>query len=940
MIGGNVDSDELRNVAALHVGALEDLLVVGVDAECEASLGLVVGMRRHMAGDALVRAVHRTDHEPLPDWRDHILAAAELLLALHVHRALLDALGDLGLLRRARLRIIGRCDARHALAAMLGHADGKREPSVSHAERTRADFDAQGSELVGLVVVPALADVGEKRRDIVGRAELGDLTPLHHDRKRLLLALKMYREFEYALVGRALVIAVAIIAHRLDGYGAVADFRIGRIDLGRDPVARVCALFVSAGRAVVLVGRKLASLRVARPDVERHSRLVEIGRGQRLVIHRNDRSAPDKYWNLRKVDRIGLEPAAVRSGGFDLDAAAVVVVVPRAMRNVDALSPPTLVDAGRRIDGSYENIVAHHELILRLLVPRHGIVGIVPDHRTDDGRGRKKRLAHERIEIRSRADLLLERLADMRLVRLGIAPRALVHVAPAVHHINRRRPRLPLQIAQIRFVRSSEDAVDIRGGVRLARHRRAGDRRDHVADEIPAAVLVARPADAVALRSRPAEHRPDERAGVGVGGDAQIRVGVALKRVLRLIFSALTRPRDIELLNARSDCPHLPGDAVERTLRPKSCVEAVLPEIVRHRAEHRVAAAVAVVDENPAAGHIVLAVLFGDTLDDIGRRLGESSVGLLIRELGVLLASHVGVGVTKLKPPHRQHVGAPRRLGVPVENRRENDFSLGGAADEVERIEAILLVHQRRGLLVGEIVRARREGMSHHAEALRRHHERSGIGRAALGPVVVAVDQKLAPLVREVSDLLAAAVVAHILRRSEPLDAVRIGEIERRGFGEDELAALRDAHAFGLLVEIDSHLGRLERELAVPVGELDARSVLFVFGKENLDALRVAALVGKIELVRPVGSFAFPKLWRCLDAKDVRTIEPDHIFDIAVGLERKRLRNTMFRHESDELGAGERRQRGKNERDYKLFHVQYYTISSRIRKFWRNIMVV
>src|SRR5690606_20356889 len=113
-----------------------------------------------------------------------------------------------------------------------------------------------------------------------------------------------------------------------------------------------------------------------------------------------------------------------------------------------------------------------------------------------------------------------------------------------------------------------------------------------------------------------------------------------------------------------------------------------------------IAAAVAVVGQDPAAGHVVLAVLLRHAVDHVRGGAGGAvapAAGYGARLLAVV-AVVVAVGVTVGERPARQQPGAAGQRGVAVEQ------CVQVGADEVVGVEAVFLVQQRGGFRFTQVV--------------------------------------------------------------------------------------------------------------------------------------------------------------------------------------------------------------------------------------------
>ncbi len=289
------------------------------------------------------------------------------------------------------------------------------------------------------------------------------------------------------------------------------------------------------------------------------------------------------------------------------------------------------------------------------------------------------------VHQRCQAQLELEVAAVDRTVGLLEPPGVLaLGLRPAGHAHQHRREALPLQVARVGLGAAPEDAVDVAGGIDLARQARADQGRNVPSDVVPAAALVAGPGDGIALDAGPAHDCPDEWPRVGIAQDALVGRMVRIHGEL----VALAGPGHVQLLHARAGLADLPGDLVDAVLGPQPGAEAVALETLHDLGQVCVAAAIAVVGQDPATGHVVLAVLAGHALDRVGR-LAAGAIAPAVGDgagLADVVAVVIAIGVAELERPARQQPGVAGQLGVVREHLAQ------AAADEVVGIEAPLLV--------------------------------------------------------------------------------------------------------------------------------------------------------------------------------------------------------------------------------------------------------
>ncbi len=431
------------------------------------------------------------------------------------------------------------------------------------------------------------------------------------------------------------------------------------------------------------------------------------------------------------------------------------------------------------------------------------------------------------VHVRGHAHFQLEVVAVDAAVGFIEPPRVLACIArPAGHAHQHGGEAFPLQVAGEGLGAAAEDRVHVATGVGHAGQARADQGRDVPADVIPAAALVAGPGHRIALDAAPAHHRPQERARIGVVHDAVERGLVGIHGEL----IALAGPGHVQLLHAAAGGADFPGDLVDAVLGPQAGPEAVLRQPQYGLGQLFVAAAVTIVGEDPAAGHVVLAVLPGHAVDHVGGGAGRAvapAVGHAARLFDVI-AIVVAVGVAIGERPARQQAGAAGQRGVTVQQRMQ------AGPDEVVRIEAVLAVQQRGLVGLAQIVGAVAPGIAQHAPAPRAQQHRRRVGAIAFFPATGVRHLQFAALELEATVLLATAVEVLIAFAGEHLHALVLVQVQRLQFApqRDIAVALAadqrqaqwlaldvqdqrigaDAHLVGILFQLDGNLrGRLRQ---------------------------------------------------------------------------------------------------------------------------------
>ncbi len=516
-----------------------------------------------------------------------------------------------------------------------------------------------------------------------------------------------------------LVAARGRLAGVAAGGGADGDAdRAGAGGRGGDVhlLAGVRAGLVGAGEPVVLVEAEGGV--AARVDVVGEGGDGLLARVVHLRPHRHDRPALDEERQGVERRLVVVQPAraGVRLPG--------PVVRPGPGGEVDAVA-----DGGVGDDGRDEEGVASHELAAGEVAAGHRVVRVLQDQGAGARHAALVGGAAHGVEVRHQPHLELEVLAVDGEVRLGEAPGLLVLIAggrvgraPARHGHEGGGEGLPLEVAGVRLGAAAEDAVDVAGGVVEAGQAGAGDGGDVPAHVVPGAVGVAGPDDGVALGAGPAVDGPDVAAGVGVLLDAVDGLLDAGEGAL----VAAADPGDVRLHAAGAGDADLVGDGAEAGGGPQSGLEALGLQGVDGGFERGgVAAAVAVVGQEPARGHVGCAGV-GGVADHVGG-------GLVAQAVVVALVVGVGgvetVGIAELEAPHRRHEGLSADVGVRVE------YGLERIAGEVPGVEALLVVGEGGGGV--ETVRTRGPGVAHDAVAVGGHVEGGGAGVVVLAPFVV-----------------------------------------------------------------------------------------------------------------------------------------------------------------------------------------------------------
>lgn len=682
------------------------------------------------------------------------------------------------------------------------------------------ELDVEDAVAIIGVVVPALAGVGVGGLEVVGGGEVEELLAVEED------VFGWGAGVDGEGVGAVVGFAGVVAEGGVEGEGDVAKGAFLGGGAG-DGLEGVLALFVGAGEAVVFIqGEGGFAVGV---DVESEGVFGALVVVEHFGVHGDDGAGSYEDGEGLEGDGVGID------GGGAGGAAAVVIINPGAFGEVDAAFAPAAVDFHAGVDGGDEELAAEHELVLGGFIPGFGIVGVVPEEGAGDGCAGIVGVAAVGVDEGGEAHFELEVIAVDAAVGFGVGPGGFVEVAPTVHDVECGGEAFPLEVAGVGFGGAAEDAVDIGRGVGLAGEAGPGDGGDVVADEIPGAVLVAGPADAVALGAGPTLDGPNEAAGIGVGFEGGVGDAVAFEGVL--VGGA--GPGDVELLDAGSGGADFPIGEVECAFGPEAGVEAEAGEGFDGIGELHVAAAVAIVYEEPAAGHIVLAVGLGHG-NGIG---GDFNVGAIFPLFGVFggfVAGHVGIGIAEFEAPDGEEVGAAGELGVEV------DDAVEGGAHEVEGVEAVFFVFEGDFGVVGKIVGALCEGVAEGAVAGVAHVEGGGVGVAAFIPFAIGADFDFGAFVGEVAVLLAAAVVIFGGGGGEDLGGEVGGEVEGGELLPDGFAVgIGEGEAAGGFIEGEGEGGGGEGGGFGVIGEDHAGSI-FALIYEDLGFFGVVFGIGEI----------------------------------------------------------------------------------------------
>ncbi|MNM66808.1 hypothetical protein D3C81_783120 [compost metagenome] len=595
---------------------------------------------------------------------------------------------------RHHLHGVGRQGApRHGRGGELG-IQSRHGQRASHlqgqglADILRRHLHVQGALAVCRVEEPALACavVG----GTVGRCR--DQAPTRLDGGRTLARQHAQRIAAPRFLARVLAID-----------GADIDLHVAaRLFHADDLLAEGAALVLARVAIVFIQGVCGVAVRI---DIQGQLILRLLAVVQHFRIHGQDGAGTHEHGQFIQRD-LYIEVAPLRAGR---GLAAIPVVVPRALRQVDALAPAA-TDGLAAVDGRHQHVAAQQELVFVGFRVGGRVLRIIPHQAAHQRRARLLRFAHQGIHIGSEAHLQLQIAAVDVAVRLLEPPRMLaLGGGPAGHAHQDGCKAFPLQVAQIGFRAAAKDGVDVARRIRLAGQARADQRGNVPADVVPAGALVARPRHGVALDAGPAHHRPQERPAVGVVQDAV--VGGLVRVHGKLV--ALARPRHVQLLHAAARLAHFPGDLVDAVFRPQTREKTVAGQAFHGFRQVRVAAAVAVIGQNPAARHVVFAVLARHRFHHV-RRLARRAIAPALRHgagLFHVVTIVVAIGIAVFQRPAGQHARAARQVRV------AGDDVAQVLADKEIRIETPFRVLQRNLLLVAQVVVAVGPGIAQHAPA-------------------------------------------------------------------------------------------------------------------------------------------------------------------------------------------------------------------------------
>ncbi|GAJ79463.1 hypothetical protein NBRGN_013_00050 [Nocardia brasiliensis NBRC 14402] len=260
-----------------------------------------------------------------------------------------------------------------------------------------------------------------------------------------------------------------------------------------------------------------------------------------------------------------------------------------------------------------------------------------------------------------------------------------------------------------------------------------------------------------------------------------------------------SNPGDVQFAHSHTGFDLL-GLMRQAVLGPQAELHVVLAQPFADLLQILVATAVAVVDQHPAVGHLVLGVALGD---------GDRVEGVPLAPVRVV---QVAVRVAHLQSVDRRQEGPPDQSGV------GGDHPFRALADDIDRIESPLVVRGPHGIAEG--VAAGCESVAQHAVFVAGQVERLRIRCAAVVPVVVGEDlDRLIP-VAESPVLLAAAEELFLLSATEALRGGVALPGQRRLLGPD-------LRGVGAVVQRETQrmLVRAQRDLAGRQGPI----VAFVF---------------------------------------------------------------------------------------------------------------
>mmetsp|Transcript_78144 Transcript_78144/g.219209 ORF Transcript_78144/g.219209 Transcript_78144/m.219209 type:complete len:309 (-) Transcript_78144:231-1157(-) len=247
------------------------------------------------------------------------------------------------------------------------------------------------------------------------------------------------------------------------GADALGDLQRDPANQGRDHgegLAGDLARGIVPREAIVLAQRKLRAARRRRGREDVQGQLVHGALADEVHQrpHWDDRTSPHEDRKKAQGRRVVVHDL----GAFEALATRVVDPFPRRQR-----------DAGARglvpKHGGDQEKWARHELIHEAEGGVHThprLIRELEGHRAHRRHAGHVSLVGERVEVGRQPGLQAQGLAVVAGVWLAEGPRLLVDGRPATHGHGGGQKGLPLQVADVRRWRSSEDAVDIARGMR------------------------------------------------------------------------------------------------------------------------------------------------------------------------------------------------------------------------------------------------------------------------------------------------------------------------------------------------------------------------------------------------------------------------------------------------------------------------------------------